>query len=521
MMIYLCRDLERRGGGLNLAELEKALARRHPGAEVRISEDSCRHPEDWLDTKSGDGRFVLGVCAVNRRGTEFRARLRKLGLDPSAVEVVDIGGLCAHSQGPGEAAARARLFLEAAVQKLRAHAGSRPENAKMLVAWEEEMSRRSLFTLPPVRYEVIPSVRDEACVADEGCRICSSLCPHAALAPSGGGVMTLSKDRCTGCGACVSSCPRGAFDFPGAALPQVQAEAGALLAGADLANEGRGIMFLCQNAAAALREGGGHSCPDGWLPVEIPCLGMVTPSWILQCLARGAAAVSLLPCPAGDCKYGEREALEGGVDYCRSLAEEMGLPGETVRLFPPGEPEALNVSPGKVALTNANGAGNHRPAEPDFSPHGAGSAIMELAKRLNPPPELSVTHPRSPLGVIEVLDGCTVCGACANLCPAGALTLEKEDDGISLAFRAAACVGCAGCLDVCPENIMELEKRTDLQAIREESRILYRDTAPRCENCGGPIAPQAMLDRIGGILKDHPSFSMLTKYCIECRKTMF
>jgi uncharacterized protein with PIN domain len=68
---------------------------------------------------------------------------------------------------------------------------------------------------------------------------------------------------------------------------------------------------------------------------------------------------------------------------------------------------------------------------------------------------------------------------------------------------------------------MELEKSTDLLALREEKRTLFSDTMPRCENCGEPIAPQAMLDRIGSILEDHPAFAALSKRCIECRKTMF
>ncbi|MEE9256220.1 MAG: 4Fe-4S dicluster domain-containing protein, partial [bacterium] len=130
-------------------------------------------------------------------------------------------------------------------------------------------------------------------------------------------------------------------------------------------------------------------------------------------------------------------------------------------------------------------------------------------------------HPHSPLGIIEVLDGCTVCGACAAACPAGALAIERGEDEIALNFRPSLCVGCAACTGVCPERIMELEKRTDLPALLRGEQTLYSDTTPRCENCGEPVAPQAMLDRIGAKLKDHPALPALSKYCVECRKTMF
>jgi len=42
------------------------------------------------------------------------------------------------------------------------------------------------------------------------------------------------------------------------------------------------------------------------------------------------------------------------------------------------------------------------------------------------PRGLSLVHPHSPFGVIEVSDGCTGCGVCAEACPTGALVLERE-----------------------------------------------------------------------------------------------
>jgi hypothetical protein len=67
-----------------------------------------------------------------------------------------------------------------------------------------------------------------------------------------------------------------------------------------------------------------------------------------------------------------------------------------------------------------------------------------------------------------------------------------------------------------------VEKATDLALLAAGRRVLFRDLARRCEKCGAPIAPQAMLDRIGSILgEDDPAFSSMTKYCIDCRQTIF
>ena len=82
-------------------------------------------------------------------------------------------------------------------------------------------------------------------------------------------------------------------------------------------------------------------------------------------------------------------------------------------------------------------------------------------------------------------------------------------------------VSCGGCVPVCPENVVHLEKRTDLSILAQEKTLLHRDTAPRCVNCGEPVAPQAMLDHIAKLLGDSPVSSTLRKYCLECRKTMY
>ena len=443
-----------------------------------------------------------------------------MGADPSAVERVDLAGLCTRHYQRHDAEARAALLIEAAVGKLQAYSQSRPENQKMLVSWEEKRSRRSLFTLPPVRYEIIPSIRESFCAADDGCRICATECPHEALSAENGR-MILAKGKCTGCGACVSSCPRGAFEFPGASLPQFEAQTGALLSGANLPTERRGIMFLCGTAAAQMRNGGegDANLPLGWLPVEIPCLGMVTPSWILQCLGQGASAVGLLPCRADECKYGDRDVLEGRVDYCRALMDEIGLPGDSVRLFEAEAPEDFIPALGETLAASTNGAGATL-ANLDFSTRGGGGAALKLVAQHKSSPETVVAHPHSPNGIIEVLDGCTLCGSCVYACPAEALKLDPDGGGISLNFSAKSCVACAGCIEVCPENIMALEKTTDLMPLAQESRTLFKDTVPRCEKCGEPIAPQAMLDRISGILAGHPSLEILSKYCLDCRKTM-
>jgi ferredoxin len=214
--------------------------------------------------------------------------------------------------------------------------------------------------------------------------------------------------------------------------------------------------------------------------------------------------------------------LKSRVDYCREFLREIGLPPETVRLFEPGEPVESPSAEPLFPVSGENGNGTERAqAVLRFSPPGAAEAILGLARRCRVPFDLALDHPGSPLGVVEAGEGCTSCGACVAACPANALSLDRENEGITLTFHALSCVGCGNCVPVCPEKVMNVGKRTDISILAQGEKPLHHDTAPRCVNCGEPVASQAMLDHITSLLGDSPVSSTLRKYCLECRKTIF
>lgn len=505
MTILLCEELARVGRGLDLGAVEAWLAVRAPGIQVRRAGGPCERPERWLDQGlKGAARLVLGVCSPNGDRGELDAQARRLGLDPFAIEVVVLA----------EATEKAKLLLAAAMAKVQAYQGSRPENAKPILSWGQQVSRRALFTLPPVRYEVVPTIREPACAAGQGCRVCAKICPHEALRPSNDGRMVLNKAPCTGCGACVSVCPREAFDFPGASLPQVEAQIAALLDPALGALDPRGILFVCRNGAPALY-------PVGWLAVEVPCLVMVTSSWILQCLNQGAAAVGLLPCRREDCRFGQREAevMEGRVDYCRELLRGVGGVPESVRSFDPTDPAELARALASLPAPRVGNRADYPPAAPRFAPRDTAQAVLGLAERYGAGLDRSLAHSHSSLGVAELKEGCTGCGACAFACPAGALALEREGEGIALSFDARLCIGCGECVPLCPERVVRVQKVTDLRRLSEGTRVLYRDREVRCETCGAAVAPRAMLERIRTRLGTDPAIAAITRYCPTCRGT--
>ncbi len=534
MIALLCEELERLGEGIDLGELAGWLSDRFPEAEVRTAAGPCGAPEDLLDpAHKGAGGIVLGLCGWDGERQELHARARKLGIDPTRIEVVNLGGYCARLHPRPAATAKAKLLLEAALKKLKKAAPGRQANAKPFVPWEHKLSRRSLFTLPPVRYEVVPSIRREACASEEGCRECAKVCPHDALRAGEDGRMALAKQPCTGCGACVTACPLGAFDFPGSSPAQIEAQSAALLNGASTLPRPRGILFLCHKGISVLnglaREG--RSIPEGWLPLEVPCVGMVTPGWILGCLSRGAASVAVLPCRREDCRFGQEAEFAGRVDYCRDLIGGLGGASDTVKLLDPEDPEgvsrALADLPSAVEEAEAAGTAGAASAADGadaadgsgFGPEETAKTILALARKFGASPEGFLAHPASPLGVIEIGEGCTACNACAAACPTAAIVMDEDEEGVSLSFDARVCVGCGECAPVCPEKVMRVERGVALDRLRRGRETLHRVASPRCEKCGGPIAPQAMLDKIGKILgEDNPAMNILTKRCAVCRQ---
>lgn len=61
-----------------------------------------------------------------------------------------------------------------------------------------------------------------------------------------------------------------------------------------------------------------------------------------------------------------------------------------------------------------------------------------------------VTRPRT-VAVVAHLDRCTLCEACLDACPRGAITL-----GEAAKVDAVLCSGCGACDNVCPNGVFEL-----------------------------------------------------------------
>jgi ferredoxin len=296
---------------------------------------------------------------------------------------------------------------------------------------------------------------------------------------------------------CVTACPAGAISSPTAtpAALAAQIETVAVAAGAPI-----GIAFRCSHADA-------RPLADGWQVVQVPCTGMVTAPWAIAPLLLGAAQVAVLRCSTTGCDRALDEAAEIAVAFATDLLT------------------ALGIAKDRVALTTDPIVHDPLPAVPVADPFGPRAAAHVYAGLRTAAENggTQVTGTAAMLGVVTIdRDTCTMCTMCTQMCPTGALAGAYSDDGaLTISFDPVECTACDQCIAVCPEverGAIAVDHRVDFTALAAGRVELNRSATHICERCGQPVAPTAMMERLGEILGDDPRLmSQLTTLCLACR----
>ncbi len=524
--VLLCQGLQTAGKGLDVEELRRWLEKADPGVRVILTPDLCHKPGELQRVAAfGAQHVVLGLCSLDYDESEVQSQARQAGLDPHGIEAVDLGEFCDRPGGGSNGMEIAKLLLVAAVAKAGAYPGSSPENIKpYILPLTQKVSRRALFTLPPIRHRVVPSINGRRCIANAGCALCVKACPRDALERDMG-KMRLNKSRCEGCGLCMTACTSEAIHFPGNASAQFEAQINALLETDSVALKERRILFTCQLGVQADAKTGRDSsvASDCWLPVQVPCVGMVPVSLILQCLARGAVAVGVASCEAG-CTFNQDETIRGRIDYCRDLLRLLGGSPDRVQLVSAGDRPSQEQPSTDLEIGRARGRGAEVSLQSMVGPKATVDALGRLLMEYGASPTFSLEHSHSPLGVVSVEpQNCTGCDLCAGVCPTSALQFERGDADLMLTFDASLCTACGQCAAVCPETtteVIRVHRVTDLACLNQQRVTLYKDTDTLCEVCGVPVAPHNMVQRVVALLgEEHSALTdQLTRFCPSCRE---
>jgi ferredoxin len=342
-----------------------------------------------------------------------------------------------------------------------------------------------------------------------GCTRCLDLCPSSALIAKGDAVV-VDAHACSGHGGCASGCPTGAIRYK---IPGEEDLARSLRTLIETYHRGGGhdpviMLHDSKNQLISALARHGTGLPARVLPLAVESVAAIGPDLMLAILGWGAAALTVLIRPEDQ---DHAQPLRDATDMVNQITDGLGL-GRRVTVRDDTDPATLAWGAPLASLP----AGT-------FDDDGKRSLLRAALAHLHQAAPTSVDTialpAGSPVGTIAVDQTlCTLCMACAVVCPSKAVTGDLR--AMTLNMRESACTQCTLCRVACPERAISLVARVSFAA--DEPVLLKQDEAYACIRCGKPFAPRTSIERMVERLTGHSAFAEpgkldLIRMCEDCR----
>lgn len=348
-----------------------------------------------------------------------------------------------------------------------------------------------------------------------GCSQCLDVCPAGAIR-SAGDLLALDTRLCQGCANCALACPTGALSFNRPSPEMLRTSLRNMLDTAG--TQGYVAPVIVAHVPASRVAVESARLPSRAWPLQIDALPALGEELWFAALAMGAAGVVLVR--DANAAPEQQALLDRKVAMARTLLGAGGVSRERLSLVAPAAlAAAIDAIPAGIGAARQRAeAFSDRGKRPALL--GAVSALLAASDVIAEPVALA---PGMPFGEVLVDRAkCTLCFACANLCPTAAFAAEPEPEP-KLGFVEARCVQCGLCATGCPERAIVLHPRFALDAAaRNEARILHEDELFCCTVCDTPFISRRLLassmERISGHPVLGPEGAERLKMCPACRQ---
>lgn len=343
-----------------------------------------------------------------------------------------------------------------------------------------------------IRLEATRCLHSQDRFAD--CQVCMAVCPEEAILP--GNPPTLDESKCTNCLACLTACPVDAFEGEDA-VPALLNWVPAL--------QGRKVELLCDRHP---KPGSGISSDHIGLEIQ-GCLAGIGTGGLVTLALVGFKELVLRLDGCEDCRW---QTLRGHVLTLLGTANHIisyWNPDKRI-MIRDERPQKDRERPLQQANASPLSRRDLFRKVKDHSRESMGELIednrgepkrpardnIRLQRVLNSLPagtddnRLIPTH--LSLAALSVNEKCDACGACATICPTGALDFFENRDEMKfkLILNPLACVGCSACAHCCPADAVEIEQNPPFSQLFNavQPASLMVGNLKSCRKCGALFA---------------------------------